>query len=71
MTKKQIRILHISDIHLDNELGSGAEKSSAQIGLEAAIDASIEQNVDLILLAGDLFDMRVPVNEYVQMDTWK
>ena len=56
MTKKQIRILHISDIHLDNEIGSGAEKSSAQIGLEAAIDASIEQNVDLILLAGDLFD---------------
>ena len=56
MTKKQIRILHISDIHLDNEIGLGAEKSSAQIGLEAAIDASIEKNVDLILLAGDLFD---------------
>ena len=56
MIKKQVRILHISDIHLDNEIGSGAEQSSAQIGLEAAIDASIEQNVDLILLAGDLFD---------------
>ena len=56
MTKKRIRILHISDVHLDNTIGSGEEKSAAQIGLEAAIDASIEKDVDLILLAGDLFD---------------
>ena len=56
MIKKQVQILHISDIHLDNEIGSGAEKSSAQIGLEVSIDAAIENNVDLILLAGDLFD---------------
>ena len=30
--------------------------SAAQIGLESSIDAAIENNVDLILLAGDLFD---------------
>ena len=56
MIKKQIQILHISDIHLDNEIGSGKEKSAAQIGLESSIDAATENNVDLILLAGDLFD---------------
>ena len=56
MIKKQIQILHISDIHLDNEIGSGKEMSAAQIGLESSIDAATENNVDLILLAGDLFD---------------
>ena len=56
MIKKQIQILHISDIHLDNEIGSGKEKSAAQIGLESSIDAATENNVDLILLAEDLFD---------------
>ena len=45
MIKKQIQILHISDIHLDNEIGSGKEKSAAQIGLESSIDAATENNV--------------------------
>ena len=56
MAKKHIRILHISDIHLDNEIGSGKEKSAAQLGLESSIDSAIDNNVELILLAGDLFD---------------
>ena len=55
-TRRKIRILHTSDIHLDNDIGSGPQRSAAQIGLESIVDAAIDQSVDLVLLAGDLFD---------------
>ena len=50
------RILHTSDIHLDDYLGGKGDESCAQRGLIDAVDKSIELNVDLFLLAGDLFD---------------
>jgi exonuclease SbcD len=44
-------ILHISDCHLDDEEGSRNRRAFA-----AAIDLSIELDVDLFLITGDLFD---------------
>ena len=54
--KSPLRILHTSDIHLDNQIGTGADLSPGQIGMMAVVDAAIEQQADLFLLAGDLFD---------------
>lgn len=50
------QVLHTSDIHLDNVIGPVGEESPAQRGLISVIDASIALEVDLLLLAGDLFD---------------
>ena len=50
------RILHTSDIHLDDYIGGKGEESFAQRGLIDVVDKSIELDVDLFLLAGDLFD---------------
>ena len=55
MIKKQVKFFHFSEYHSENEIGSRREKRAAQIGLGSSINAAIDNNVDLILLAGDLF----------------
>ncbi len=43
-------------MHLDNKIGNAGEETASQLGFMAVIDAAVELNVDLFLLAGDLFD---------------
>ena len=55
-------ILHISDCHLDDE-----EESRHRRAFASAIDLSIELDVDLFLITGDLFDhsrVRDPLLEW-------
>jgi exonuclease SbcD len=55
-------ILHISDCHLDDE-----EESRYRRAFASAIDLSIELDVDLLLITGDLFDhsrVRDPLLEW-------
>jgi len=54
--KSFCRILHTSDIHLDNNIGDKEEQSSAQLGFISVIDKAIALDVQLFLIAGDLFD---------------
>ncbi len=56
MTPRYCHILHTSDIHLDDKLGAKGDESFAQRGLMSVVDKSLELDVDLFLLAGDLFD---------------
>jgi exonuclease SbcD len=56
LPKSFCSILHTSDIHLDNDIGRAGEESSAQLGFMNVVDRAIEMDVDLFLLAGDLFD---------------
>ncbi len=56
MPKTNLRILHTSDIHLDDRIGEGEEESPAQRGFKTVINHAIDERVDLFLLAGDLFD---------------
>jgi exonuclease SbcD len=59
-------ILHVSDCHLDDEEGSQHRRAFA-----SAIDLSIELNVDLLLISGDLFDhsrVRDPLLEWTALN---
>lgn len=56
MTSRYCHILHTSDIHLDDKLGAKGEESFAQRGLMNVVDKSLEMDVDVFLIAGDLFD---------------
>ena len=49
-------MLHTSDIHLDNRVGMDGEHCPGESGLRAVVDKAGELSVDLLLLAGDLFD---------------
>ncbi|MDA0788956.1 MAG: DNA repair exonuclease [Proteobacteria bacterium] len=56
MTATYCHLLHTSDIHLDDKLGGPGEESYAQLGLMGVVDKALALDVDLFLLAGDLFD---------------
>lgn len=59
-------ILHVSDCHLDDEEGSQHRRAFA-----SAIDLSIELDVDLFLITGDLFDhsrVRDPLLEWTALN---
>ena len=56
MTSSTCSILHTSDIHLDNQVGLDDQASAAEVGLTKVVDKALELDVDLFLLAGDLFD---------------
>lgn len=43
-------------MHLDNRIGEPGRETTSQLGFMAVIDAAIHLDVDLFLLAGDLFD---------------
>lgn len=52
MARRSLKVLHTADVHL----GWDGNPELAQRGLVAAIDAALQEKVDLVLLAGDLFD---------------
>lgn len=54
--KQKLKLLHTSDIHLDDRIGSGGEIGPGQAGLSAVVDAALDHEVDMMLIAGDLFD---------------
>ncbi len=56
MWREKVRILHTSDVHLDNRINGHNDESAAQIGLRRVVDEAVNHSVDLVLIAGDLFD---------------
>lgn len=56
MSREKVRVLHTSDVHLDNRIGATDDESAAQRGLRRVVDEAVDRSVDLLLIAGDLFD---------------
>lgn len=51
--RPRLRLLHTSDVHIgDDPIQPGARLDS----FKAVVDAALEQDVDAVLIAGDLFD---------------
>jgi DNA repair exonuclease SbcCD nuclease subunit len=65
-TKRPLTILHTADIHLDSDSYGTAEqrqthRASFRRCFQAIVDRALDEAVDLLLIAGDLFDHnRVP-----------
>jgi DNA repair protein SbcD/Mre11 len=56
-----LRLLHIADVHLGARHADLGDAATAQrerqfAAFKAAVDLAIEEHVDLVLIAGDLFD---------------
>ena len=57
-----MRFIHIADVHLDTPFGSRSEamgvrlRSAALEALDRCVDTAISEQVDAVLIAGDLFD---------------
>lgn len=56
MTLSHRKILHTSDVHLTNRIAEAGEETPLQMGLINVINAAKAHDVDLLLIAGDLFD---------------
>ena len=53
---RRLTLLHTADIHLDNLPIDSAQSPMAYRSFEAIIDCARDVDVDLVLIAGDLFD---------------
>ncbi|MGH7963221.1 MAG: metallophosphoesterase family protein [Candidatus Binatia bacterium] len=66
MARPRITIIHTSDVHLESDTFGKSEESKAyrqriEVAFQKVVDRVIEENADLFLIAGDLFDSnRVP-----------
>ena len=58
----RVRLLHIADVHLDTPFAGRSEamrqrlRSAALEALERCVSTAVEEEVDALLIAGDLFD---------------
>ena len=53
---RRLTFLHTADVHLDNHPQGTAEPPRVHRAFEAIIDHALNAKVDLVLIAGDLFD---------------
>lgn len=66
LPRRSLRVLHTADVHLDGDVGGSAEQQLAyrergRAVLRRIVDRALADEVDLVLIAGDLFDHnRVP-----------
>lgn len=58
-----MRLLHLSDLHAGKTLGSVSRNEDVAYALEQVLNFCKDSNVDLLLIAGDIFDKANPDNE--------
>lgn len=68
--RRALRVLHAADLHLDADAYGDAAQRAAQRGherrtLSQVIDRALTDDVDLVLIAGDLFDHNRPSDDTV------
>ncbi|MCH7397618.1 exonuclease SbcCD subunit D [Belliella sp. DSM 107340] len=62
-----IKILHTADWHLGKRIQDFSRMEEQKLALEEIIQIADEQQVDLVLLAGDIFDSFNPSHEAVEL----
>lgn len=56
MGRKRLKLVHTADVHL----GGGAEGAASPRAFAGVVDLAIEEEADLLLIVGDLFDDNRP-----------
>jgi exonuclease SbcD len=55
-----LRLLHISDLHAGKTLNKVSRNEDLAYALEQVSDICLSEKVDVLLIAGDIFDKAVP-----------
>lgn len=58
-----MKILHTADLHLGKKLGKASRLSEQCDVIREIADISDRENVDVVLIAGDIFDASVPPSD--------
>ena len=59
MSRRSLRIAHTSDVHLDGKGSTGATsefRNVAEFGFAQVVNTTIQEECDLLLVVGDLYD---------------
>jgi exonuclease SbcD len=62
-----MRILHLADLHLGRSLCDRDLLDDQRLMLEAALSIIEERRVDVLLVAGDIYDRSIPQSEAIQL----
>ena len=62
---RRLTLLHTADVHLDNWPRGTTEPPGAHRAFEAIIDRALDTQVDIVLIAGDLFDHNRVADEVI------
>lgn len=62
-----MRFLHTSDWHLGATLGNHSRAEEHRLFLEHLVDVIVEHEIDVLLVAGDIYDRSQPSNEAQQL----
>lgn len=62
-----MKIIHISDLHIGKMIGNYSLIKDQKFCLDQILQAVEEKNVDLVLIAGDIFDTAIPSAEAMKV----
>ena len=65
-----MKVLHLADIHLGKSVNEFSMIEEQKYILEKILEIGKEQNVDAVLIAGDVYDRSVPSEEAVKLLDW-
>ena len=65
-----MKFLHLSDLHLGKRVYGYSMLEDQRAILEQIVRLAKEQQVDAVLIAGDIYDKTVPPGEAVQLFDW-
>ena len=55
-----MKFLHLSDLHIGKKVNGISMLQEQKYVLKQAVDIIKEQNINLVLIAGDVFDRAIP-----------
>lgn len=67
---KCMKILHLADLHIGKKLNGLSMSDSQKYVLKQAIDLVFKQNIQSVLIAGDIFDKPIPSVEALNLFSW-
>ena len=62
-----MRILHLADLHLGRSLCDRDLLEDQRLMLESALAILVERRVDVLIIAGDIYDRSIPQPEAIQL----
>ena len=65
-----MKLIHISDLHLGKRINEFSMLEDQRYILEQVVKICVEEHVDALLLAGDIYDRPIPPTEAVMMLDW-
>ena len=62
-----MRILHLSDLHIGKKINDISLLEDQKYVLDQALDIVTKENIDLVIIAGDIFDIPIPSSEALKL----